>query len=88
MRTIGTPVDLLLMDVQGLEADILKGGEHSLQTGMINTVMIGTHGREIHLECLSILKAHGFSIEFDCPDPKEQPDGVLVASLGSSPSSR
>ncbi|MGH7789008.1 MAG: FkbM family methyltransferase [Candidatus Binatia bacterium] len=87
MRRIGTPVDLLLMDVQGLEVDILKGGEHSLRTGKIKTLMIGTHGNDIHLECLSILKAHGFRIEVDNPDPKEQPDGVLVASLGSSPAS-
>lgn len=83
MRRVGQPADLLLMDVQGLEADVLKGGDHSLRSGKIKTVIIGTHGREIHLECLDILKARGFTIELDLPDPTEQPDGILVASLES-----
>lgn len=83
MKIICRPVDLVQMDVQGLEVGVLHGALHSLQTGEIRTFLIGTHGRENHQECIDILKRHGYVIEFDEDDPKEQPDGIIAASKGA-----
>ncbi|MBA2435784.1 MAG: FkbM family methyltransferase [Chthoniobacterales bacterium] len=84
VRRIGDPIDLLQMDVQGLEVEVLKGASESLRTGAIRTFLIGTHGRMVgltlHQECRQLLQTNGYAIEVDQPDTKEQPDGILVAS--------
>ncbi len=84
VRRIGRSIDLLQMDVQGLEVEVLKGGAESLKSGAVTTFLIGTHGRAhglpLHRLCREILEANGYTIEVDLPDPKEQPDGILVAS--------
>ena len=83
VRRIGRPVDLLQMDVQGLEVEVLKGGAEAMATGKVKTFLIGTHGRAsgltTHPECLAILRASGYRIEIDLADTKDQPDGILVA---------
>jgi FkbM family methyltransferase len=83
VRRIGRSIDLLQMDVQGLEVEVLKGGAESIRKGAIRTFLIGTHGRMIgltlHRECRELLQAAGYTIEIDQPDTKEQPDGILVA---------
>lgn len=83
VRRIGGAVDLLQMDVQGLEVEVLKGGWESMRSGAVRTFLIGTHGRMVgltlHEECREILQAEGYAIEVDQPDTKEQPDGILVA---------
>ncbi|MEO8439733.1 MAG: FkbM family methyltransferase [Spartobacteria bacterium] len=83
-RRIARPIDLLQMDVQGLEVEVLKGAADSMKRGAVKTFLIGTHGRAIgltlHKECREILEAAGYTIELDQPDTKEQPDGILVAS--------
>lgn len=84
VRRIGGSVDLVQMDVQGLEVEVLKGARESLRTGSIKTFLIGTHGRMVgltlHQECRELLQANGYRIEVDQNDTKEQPDGILVAS--------
>jgi FkbM family methyltransferase len=83
IRTIKQSVDLLQMDVQGLEADILRGGSHALTNGSISTFLIGTHGYEVHWECVNLLQSYDYQIEFEENDVKEQPDGIIVASKGT-----
>jgi len=82
-KRIGRSIDLLQMDVQGLEVEVLKGSTESMKDGVIRTFLIGTHGRMIgvplHQECRDLLQAAGYTIEIDQPDTKEQPDGILVA---------
>ena len=84
VRRIGRSIDLLQMDVQGLEVEVLKGAAESMRRDAIKTFLIGTHGRMIgltlHRECRDLLQASGYAIEVDQPDTKEQPDGILVAS--------
>jgi hypothetical protein len=72
-------VDLLQIDVQGLEVEVLKGGMQSMASGGVRTFLIGTHGLRIHQECVARLQASGYVIEIDQPDTKEQPDGIIVA---------
>jgi hypothetical protein len=79
VRRIDRPVDLLQMDVQGLEVEVLKGGTQSMTAGSVRTFLIGTHGLPIHRECLARLRASGYTIELDQPDTTEQPDGIIVA---------
>jgi FkbM family methyltransferase len=85
VRRIGRPIDLLQMDVQGLEFEVLKGATESMKTGAVKTFLIGTHGRArgltLHEDCRELLSANGYRMEIDLPDTKEQPDGILVASL-------
>jgi FkbM family methyltransferase len=80
LQRIGRPVDLLQMDVQGLEADVLNGGIESLRAGRIRTFLIGTHGREIHQRCMSVLREHGYEVTIDKFETVAQPDGILVAT--------
>ena len=88
VRRIGHRVDLVQMDVQGLEVEVLKGACESLQRGTVAAFLIGTHGRarglRLHEQCREILQANAYSIEVDLPDTKEQPDGILVARQTSS----
>ncbi|HXA08482.1 MAG TPA: FkbM family methyltransferase [Chthoniobacterales bacterium] len=83
VRRIGRPIDLLQMDVQGLEVEVLKGGTEAMKAGAVKTFLIGTHGRArgltLHDDCRELLRASGYKIEIDLPDTKEQPDGILVA---------
>lgn len=83
MGIVGRRVDLLQMDVQGAEADILRSSLSTLQSGNIKTFLVGTHGRAVHQECKGILQEYGYKIEYDEPNPKEQPDGIIVASKGT-----
>lgn len=82
---IGHAIDLLQMDVQGLEMEVLKGATESMGNRMVKTFLIGTHGRavglKLHEECREFLRRHGYSIAVDLPDTKTQPDGILVATL-------
>jgi FkbM family methyltransferase len=84
VRRIGRPIDLLQMDVQGLEVEVLKGATASMRSGAVRAFLIGTHGRAVglnlHEDCRHLLQASGYTIEIDQPDTKEQPDGILVAS--------
>jgi len=84
VRRLGRPIDLLQMDVQGLEVEVLKGAIESMKMGAISCFLIGTHGRArgltLHEECRELLRAHDYKIEIDLRDTKEQPDGILVAS--------
>ena len=84
VRRIGRSIDLVQMDVQGLEVEVLKGSSESMRNGAVQTFLIGTHGRArgltMHADCRGLLRANDYTIEIDLPDTKEQPDGILVAS--------
>jgi FkbM family methyltransferase len=80
VERIGRRVDLCQMDVQGLEREVLDGARKVLRTGAVTTVLIGTHGAPLHRACRAILARSGYAITHDVPAPKEQPDGILVAT--------
>jgi FkbM family methyltransferase len=82
VKAIGRSVDLLQMDIQGLESEVLEHGQTVLQTGSIQTFLIGTHGPEIHRSCLETLKRCGYTIELEEQETKHQPDGIILASRG------
>jgi FkbM family methyltransferase len=82
VATIGRTVNLVQMDVQGSEAEVLRGGVRALRAGRVETFLIGTHGQEIHQECAEELQRYGYGVELSEPVPKDQPDGILIASKG------
>ncbi len=72
-------IDLLQMDIQGLENQVLASSEASvLQKGLIKRILIGTHGKEIHDSCREILKNSGYYISADKFNTVMQPDGILL----------
>jgi hypothetical protein len=79
MQRIARSVDLVQMDVQGLESEVLRAGSSSLQRGEIKAFLVGTHGQEVHRKCIDILQMHRYNIAVDNDDPTDQPDGIIVA---------
>ena len=82
MQQVGRVVDVMSMDVQGLESDILSGGAAVMERGDVKTFIIGTHGRAIHQQCISMLTNKDYSIEYEEENTQQQPDGIIVASKG------
>ncbi len=64
---------------QGLEVEVLKSGVTSMASAAVKSFLIGTHSLEIHQECVTQLLSHGYIIDVDQPDTKEQPDGIIFA---------
>jgi len=81
VKRLGKAVDLVQIDVQGLEVNVLLGSHYSIKNKNIKTFLIGTHGREIHQSCIEILSNSGYSIVFEIDKPQIQPDGIIVASI-------
>ena len=79
---VGSPIDVVQMDVQGLETAILGSGKASLESSSIRTFIIGTHGKRIHQQCLDMLTDSGYEIEYEEAHTPHQPDGIIVASKG------
>jgi hypothetical protein len=81
MNRVCGRIDLLQMDIQGLEAEVLAGACHVLRLGKINALLIGTHSREIHFRCEEAISSAGYAIEYSDPAPDDQPDGILIGIL-------
>jgi len=80
VKRLGRQVDVVSMDVQGLETDILTGGAGVLKRGDVKTFVIGTHGKAIHQQCISMLTNQDYFIEYEEENTQHQPDGIIVAS--------
>jgi len=80
IERIGTHVDLIQMDIQGLELHVLNSGINATQGGRVSTFLIGTHSPALHQGCIDFLKAGGYKISFEVGDPGEQPDGIIIAN--------
>jgi hypothetical protein len=73
-------VTLLHSDIQGAEADMLRGAASMLSDHRIDYLFISTHENALHYECVDILKGHDYVVlaSADC-DETYSDDGVLVA---------
>jgi FkbM family methyltransferase len=78
---IGSPlIDLVQMDIQGLEALILEDYFSGCSNGStIQAFLIGTHGESIHERCRVALKQHNYDFVHDEFETLNQPDGILAA---------
>jgi FkbM family methyltransferase len=82
VERVGSPIDVVQMDVQGLETAILESGQKSLERSDVRTFIIGTHGNRIHQRCIDMLTDSGYEIEYEEAHTPHQPDGIIVASKG------
>jgi FkbM family methyltransferase len=71
-------VDVIKVDVQGLELDVIEGSRQS--TGRIKNWVVGTHGAAIHAACHAALADLGYTVVFSESTVDGQPDGLIVAS--------
>lgn len=74
---IGSPVELLKIDVQGEELNVLLGAKQSLS--LVHKIILGTHGASIHERCSTLLSDLGYIIEYSAENVPRQPDGLIVA---------
>lgn len=74
-------IDLLKIDVQGAETNVLQGGKVCLERGLIKCLIIGTHSKSIHEECLRLLGNFNYTIVFEDIETKLQPDGIIIATV-------
>ncbi|MGB1249183.1 MAG: FkbM family methyltransferase [Candidatus Promineifilaceae bacterium] len=74
-------VDILHADVQGVEYEMLQGGQQALKNGRIGYLLISTHGPFLHKDCLQFLRKNDCTIlaEHDSSDSYSV-DGLIVAA--------
>jgi FkbM family methyltransferase len=81
--TIGCDrIDFLQMDIQGHELAVWKAyfsAEPAHPDG-IASILLGTHGKEIHEGCRRLFKKHGYTIAHDEQETLNQPDGILYCT--------
>lgn len=53
---------LMKIDVEGAEGMVLRGARNLITSGPRPTIFLATHGKEVHAECLSILKDYGYEV--------------------------
>lgn len=73
-------IELLQMDIQGLEAGVLMADESLLSSHRIKRFLIGTHSIEIHQRCLDVMVSNGYEVMVDQYETQLQPDGIILAS--------
>ncbi len=49
------------IDVEGFEAEVLRGGERCFRTGN-PTIFLAIHGRKMHDDCLALLQGWGYEV--------------------------
>jgi hypothetical protein len=71
---------ILHSDIQGGEADMLRGAKTMLGKKSIDWVFISTHSNKLHRECTQILSSHGYLIMASADlDETYSSDGLIVA---------
>lgn len=72
---------ILHADIQGAESTMLDGARRMLAEQRVDYVFVSTHSKELHADCLSALRSHGYAI-FASVDTDESfsCDGLIVAA--------
>jgi FkbM family methyltransferase len=81
-ESLGTPIDLVKIDIQGGETDALMGAVRSLRDRLVRNWIVGTHHPRIHQWCLDAFKHHGLRVLFESQQVAHQPDGLIVTATG------
>jgi FkbM family methyltransferase len=71
------PPQILKIDVEGAEADVLRGAQALLQTHH-PTIFLATHGADVHRQCLTLLRELGYTVESLDDRPVDATDEVLA----------
>jgi FkbM family methyltransferase len=78
-QAIGSRIDLLQMDIQGLELAVLEKFFVSSERSVIAALLIGTHSEKIHASIIALLRQQRYVVTFECARPSNQPDGIVFA---------
>lgn len=70
------PPDVIKIDVEGAEADVLRGAEGLLDRRPI--IFLATHGAHVHQQCLKLLSEKGYNIKSLDDRPPESTDELLA----------
>jgi FkbM family methyltransferase len=76
---VGTRVDLVQMDIQGLEQAVLEAFFSTSDRSVVSAFLIGTHGEGIHSAILALMKRNGYEVLREEVQPSNQPDGIVMA---------
>ena len=75
-----THLAVLHADIQGAEADMLRGATSMLTEHNIDFLFISTHSNQLHDECIGILNSHGYIVLASADlDETYSVDGLIVA---------
>lgn len=80
LHRAGGYVDMLQMDIQGLELPVVGSSRSLLDAHCVRTFLVGTHSLAIHEELEELFSNAGYTIEVSEPRPVSQPDGILLAT--------
>ena len=70
-------IDLLQLDIQGHELRVFESIELKLEEMKIQSIITGTHGKEIHKKLLNIFEKNNYDVIYENQDTKTQPDGII-----------
>lgn len=71
---------ILHADIQGAEADMLRGAAGMLTARQVDFLFVSTHSNELHYECIELLRSHDYSILATADlDETYSVDGLIVA---------
>jgi hypothetical protein len=75
-------VDILHVDIQGLEVEMMEGARDALRNARINYLFISTHSQQIHQEIIGQLKNFGYRVEVSSDFDYETTsyDGLIFSS--------
>jgi hypothetical protein len=79
-------LNILHSDIQGYEANMLRGAEESFRKKRVGYAFISTHSNSLHEECRELLTAYGMEIICSANlDESYSWDGLLVAKSPHTP---
>ena len=76
------PPDVIKIDVEGAEADVLKGGRELFRRCR-PMVLLATHSDEVQRECRRLLESYGFTVEALNGMPLDQADQFVAKPSGA-----
>jgi len=65
------------IDVEGGEADVLRGAEEALAQ-FHPIIFLATHGQQVHQECCRLLVSHGYRLESLDGRPVPETDEIVA----------
>lgn len=73
-------IDILHSDIQGAEANMLRGANEALRMKAISWLFISTHTENVHQKCIQILRSYGYHIwQEHTLSESYSVDGLIVA---------
>jgi FkbM family methyltransferase len=76
------PPRVMKIDIEGAEFDALQGATRAIEAHR-PTILLATHGAEVHQRCVQFLRERGYGIESLTNEPAESSAEILARSTTS-----